>query len=76
MLMEMYFQFSITGLLRLSLKITGTKEITNAFSSYFASIGDRLATDVPNVSKLLLGYIYTCNSESFFLFPTKSSEIK
>jgi hypothetical protein len=57
-------------------EITGTKEIANAFSSFFSNVGDRLATDIPHVSKSPLEYVDTCNSESFYLFPTTPSEIE
>ena len=57
-------------------EITGTKEIANAFSSFFSNVGDRLATDIPHASKSPLDYIDTCNSESFYLFPTTPSEIE
>ena len=39
-------------------------------------MGDRLATDIPHVSKSPLDYIDTFNSESFYLFPTTASEIE
>ena len=32
-------------------EITETQKIAEAFSKYFAEIGDKLATDIPNVSK-------------------------
>ena len=57
-------------------EITGTKEIENAFRSFFSNVGDRLATDIPHVSKSQLDYIDTCNSESFYLFPTTHSVIE
>lgn len=41
-----------------------------------SNVGDRLATDIPHVSKSPLDYIDTCNSESFYLFPTTPSEIE
>ena len=65
-----------TKLIHKDQEITDTKKIANVFSEYFASVGDRLATDIPRISTSPLDYIDTCNSESFYLFPTTSSEIE
>ena len=42
----------------------------------FAEIGDKLASDIPNVSKSPLEYIDSQTSDSFYIYPTTSYEIE
>jgi hypothetical protein len=57
-------------------EITETQKIAEAFSKYFAEIGDKLASDIPNVSKSPLEYIDSQTSDSFYIYPTTSYEIE
>ena len=57
-------------------EITETKTIAEAFGKYFAEIGDKLASDIPNVSKSPLEYIDSQTSDSFYIYPTTSYEIE
>jgi hypothetical protein len=44
-------------------EITETQKIAEAFSKYFAEIGDKLASDIPNVSKSPLEFIDSQTSD-------------
>ena len=57
-------------------EITDTKSIANAFCKYFADIGDRLASSIPNVIKSPLEYLNTSNPDSFFIFPVTATQIE
>ena len=57
-------------------EITDTKSIANAFCKYFADIGDRLASSIPNVIKSPLQYLNTSNPDSFFIFPVTATQIE
>ena len=57
-------------------EITETQNIAETFSKYFAEIGDKLASDIPNVSKSPLEYIDSQSSDSFYIYPTTSYEIE
>ena len=46
------------------------------FGKYFAGIGDRLASSIPNVIKAPLEYLNTINPDSFFIFPVTATEIE
>jgi hypothetical protein len=57
-------------------EITETQKIAEALRKYFAEIGDKLASDIPNVSKSPLKYIDCQTSDSFYIYPTTSYEIE
>ncbi len=57
-------------------EITETQKIAEAFSKYFAEIGDKLASDIPNVSKSPLEYNDSQTSDSFYIYPPTSYEIE
>ena len=57
-------------------EITDLKEIADAFSSYFANIGNHLASDIPSVTKSPLDFMAQSNRNSFCIFPTTASEIE
>ena len=57
-------------------EITDTKKIAEAFSKYFAEIGEKLASDIRNVSKTPLEYIDGQTSYSFYIYSTTSYEIE
>ena len=57
-------------------EITDLKEIADAFSGYFANIGNHLASDIPSVAKSPLDFMAQSNCNRFCIFPTTASEIE
>ena len=50
--------------------------IANAFNNYFASVGNNLANEIPNLGKLPLDYLKSSSPDSFFISPITSAEIE
>ena len=50
--------------------------IANAFNNYFASVGNNLANEIPNLGKSPLDYLKSSSPDSFFISPITSAEIE
>jgi hypothetical protein len=50
--------------------------VANAFNNYFANIGNKLLTKIPNVQNSPFDYLPTPESNSFAVFPTTREEIE
>jgi hypothetical protein len=59
-----------------SRELSDPGDIAKAFCNYFANIGNELESSIPTVSKSPLDYIDKSFSDSFFIFPTYTSEIE
>jgi hypothetical protein len=59
-----------------SQEIINPKLVANAFNNYFANIGNKLLTKIPNIQNSPLDYLPTPESNSFAVFPTTREEIE
>ena len=57
-------------------EITDQKEISSKFNNYFANIGKDIASQIPFTSKSSMDYLNRPLCNSFYLFPTSSTEIE
>ena len=57
-------------------EITDQKEISSKFNNYFANIGKDIASQIPVTSKSPVDYLNRPLCNSFYLFPTSSTEIE
>ena len=56
--------------------ITEPKAIANAFNNFFAKIGNNIANSVPNTDCSPQQYLNKQTYDTFYLFPTSTSEIE
>ena len=56
--------------------ITEPKAIANAFNNFFAKIGNDIANSVPNTNFSPQQYLNKQRYDTFYLFPTSTSEIE
>ena len=56
--------------------ITEPKAIANAFNNFFAKIGNDIANSVPNTDCSPQQYLNKQTYDTFYLFPTSTSEIE
>ena len=57
-------------------EITDPREIADRFNQYFANIGKNIASQIPVTSKCPMDYLNRPSCDSFYLFPTSSTEIE
>ena len=59
-----------------NIEMTNPYMIANAFNNYFASVGNNLANEIPNLGKSPLDYLKSSSPDSFFISPITSAEIE
>ena len=59
-----------------NIEMTDPYMIANAFNNYFASVGNNLANEIPNLGKSPLDYLKSSSPDSFFISPITSAEIE